>query len=284
MCSWNQHIIEKNIERIRKLLLKCKNKDEIMRLTRISHIYQKIDKITDEVIKREGDNYIYPLRNLSESTNSNDVYHSSTMDRVSIFLMSFNPDYYEEFSNMKENGLISLHKNEDGIVSSEHFIDDVNNCSFIYVSSNDFENESEELIGQFGYVYQAMYNDYDESNILFLDAFPDYLKMSMRYYYDNSLKDEIIDDMAYKNQLLFDSVDSLDKNIQGYNKKKKEYAKKIASNYLALFMFLNNDIEYTFDNVDKFIENNNISSNSRILWNIANGNIEGIDHIKQIRQ
>lgn len=275
MCSWNQHIIEKNIEKIKKLLLKSRNEDEIIRLTRISDMYYKMDKITDQVITKEGDNYIYPLRDLDDNS---DIYHSYTIDKVLTFLREFNIEYYNEFSSMIEKGLVSLHKNEDGKDTSEHFIDDVNKSSFIYVSSNDFEIEAQELIGQFGYIYQAMHNNYDESNILFIDSFPDYLKMSMKCYYDNSLKEEIVDDIAYKNQLLFDSSDNLNTNEQDYYKKKNEYAKELASNYLALFMFLNNDIEYSFDNVNNFIKNNNTLGDFNTLWNIANGNIEGIDH------
>ncbi len=287
MCSWNQYIIEKNINKIRNKLLISKEKDDIISLRNAAEVYIKMDKLMLDVIEKEGDNFIYPPPFLADKDidlSENDIYHSITIEKISNFLKEFNPEYYYFFNDMAKKGLISLHKNDDGINISEHFIDPINKTSFIYVSSNSLEEENE-LIKQFGYVYQIVNNEipYDESKVLVKDAFPEYLLMSMKSFYNDDLKDSLIKEKYSVIDKLIIEQKAIEGDSESKKEERKEIGNKIGSNYMAIFMFENNDIECSFKNVDEFIRrnNNNEGNKSRVLWQIANDNIEGIDHVKE---
>ncbi len=286
MCSWNQYIIDKNLEKIRNRMIYSEDKNEIDFLTSSAEVYRKVFELMNQVISKEGENYIYPPSfrdNQRIDLDNNDIYHSNTIEKVSKFLMEFNPEYYNVFMALAKNGLISLHKNEDGKNVGEHFVDRANKTCFIYVSSNDSELESEELIRQFGYVYQTINNEieYDESRILIADAFPNYLVLSMKYHYNNDLKIALINEIKQKNNKLFKELMTLNEKKSKNIKLKKMLANQISSNYMSLFMFLNNDIECSFKNVDEFVKVNNEDYNSSLLWSIANNNSEGINHAKE---
>lgn len=279
MYIWNEYLIEKNLNNIKKLLIKSKKQEDVAILNNVLYTYYKIEDIAKDITEERY------LREYSKFANVANIEDDDICERnmlhtiyeVSYFLKDFNEEYFEYFDKMLKSGLIFLDKSESK-VKSNHYLDPINKMGFIHIRS-DFNNiESSSLIEEFGRVLQSSKNEksFDESKIAFKDAFPLYLKYSMMNYYGINSKEDIVETIKLENEEIFAKMNKLDSKLE------KEYSsREMVSNYFTMFMFLNNDIDATFDSVNEFMHKNHNNTKIRNLWTIANKNVEGIDHIKE---
>lgn len=284
MTFWNENLIEKNIKNIKNKLLKLSKKQDFMFFLKTLDTYEKIQDILSNMTEEKYIKYVEDLNKVGFSFDPINIEASDlenpnifmTIYEVSNFLENFNIEYYDHFNDMLKKGLIFFEKEENR--SQNHFIDPINNMGFIHIKS-DFKNtESIALIREFAKVYQIENNEYpfNENIILFEDSFPLYLESSMLSFYEPKSKDDILDSLKDKNEELFKLTQSSDVcPIDKYG-----YSRQITSNYLAMFMLLNNDIDGSFDSVDEFLYKNNKDNRASTLWSIANQNTEQIDHMK----
>lgn len=284
MTFWNENLIEKNIKNIKNKLLKLSKKQDFMFFLKTLDTYEKIQDILSNMTEEKYIKYVEDLNKVGFSFDPFNIEASNvetpnifmTIYEVSNFLENFNIDYYDYFNDMLKKGLVFLEKGENQ--SQNHFTDPINNTNFIHIKS-DFKNtESIALIREFAKVYQIEKNQYsfNESMILFEDTFPLYLESSMLSFYEPKSKDDILDSLKDKNEELFKLTQRSDVcPIDKY-----DYSRKITSNYLSMFMLLNNDIDGSFDSVDEFLYKNNKDNRASTLWSIANQNTEQIDHMK----
>ncbi len=278
MHIWNEYLIDKNILNIKNLLIKSKNKADIAYINSVLDIYKQIEDaketVTEERYIKEYYKLVNPANIEEEDIEEKNMF--DTVYQVSCFLENFNKEYYDYFNKMFKNGLIFLDKNSS-YSKKTHYIDPINKMGFIHIKSNFENDESISLIEEFARVFQSFKNEkqFDDSKIAFKNSFPLYLKYSFINYLDLKTKDEIVNEIKEENEDLFSKIKDYPSKLE-----KDNISRKIVSNYFAMFMFLNNDIEPTFDSIDEFLYKNHNDTKARELWSIANKNIEGIDHIK----
>jgi len=278
MYIWNEGLIDKNISNIKNMLKNSKRKVEITFFTNILNIYKQIEKIKKEMTNERYLKEYYKLANpinIGEK-DIEEINMLETVYKVSNFLENFNKEYHDYFIKMFRNGLIFLDKS-DSKTKQNHYIDPINEMGFIYIRSNFKNDESISLIEEFAKVFQSSKNkkQFDDSKITFKDSFPLYLKYSFIKSLGLKTKDEIVEEIKNENETLFSKTKDLPSKLE-----KDEVSRKIVSNYFALFMFLNDDIEPTFENIDEFLYKNHDEIKTRELWSITNKNIEGINHVK----
>ncbi len=300
MYRWNEDKIKNRFFDIKKLIWASNNIDEAIYLINNLSIYDKLNKILNNTFEKE-DNVKYDTSAFIDNTKNNmdlndDTYHSYAIESISNFLKQFNQKYYEFFSELIEKNSFHLIRNEKENYST-HFIDDLKKEYFIYVNSNNIENEKIMLIREFGYAYQVHIDEnkhchsykvlnsdkkFGEDAILLIDAFPTFLELSMLDFYYRKSNEEITSTITnfIENKLLLNKEIASDENFLYSKEEKEQIPKQITSNYCALFMFSNNLIDVSFKRVDDFLENNHGTKGS-ILWNIANNNDEGIDQYKE---
>lgn len=284
MTFWNENLIEKNIKNIKNKLIKLSKKQDFMFFLKTLDTYEKIIDISNNMTEEKYIKYVEDLNKVGFSFDPFNIEASNvetpnifmTIYEVSNFLENFNINYYNYFNDMLKKGLVFLEKGEKQ--GYNHFIDPINNMGFIHIRSDFKDTESIALIREFAKVYQIEKNQYpfNENMILFEDTFPLYLESSMLSFYEPKDRDNILNGLKNKNEELF----KLTQNNSVCPIDKYGYSRQITSNYLAMFMLLNNDIDGSFDSVDEFLYKNNKDNRASTLWSIANQNTEQIDHMK----